>query len=145
MDQDTPLKVWGPLAWDFLHCITFNYPEKVTDSVKKAQMKAFFNSVGHVLPCKKCGDDFINVISQNKIDTHLGSRDSLSRWLWNIHNLVNEKLGVPSCSTPTYEQVKKKYRNCGNSRNTTKSNYVLLLAILTVLLLIISILIVPRG
>jgi hypothetical protein len=144
MDKDTPLKVWGPLAWDFLHCITFNYPETVTDSVKKEQTKAFFNSVGHVLPCKSCGDDFIKVISENKIDTHLDSRDSLSRWFWNIHNLVNEKLGVPSCSTPTYEQVKKKYRNCGKSQITPRLNYVLL-AILIVLILSISLLIIPRG
>jgi hypothetical protein len=137
MDKGTPLEVWGPMAWNFLHCITFNYPEKVTDKVIKDQTKQFFNSVGYVLPCKTCGDDFRDIISKNKIDSHLGSRDSLSRWFYDIHNMVNKKLGVHNNGTPTYEEVKKRYRDCGKQQRVTFPRRTLLLVFLIILIMII--------
>ena len=40
------------------------------------------------------------------MESHLDSRDSLSRWLVDFHNKVNERLGKPIMK---YEEVAKEY------------------------------------
>ena len=52
--------------------------------------------------------DFFTETSPMK---HLGSRKEFTKWLYDIHNLVNNKLGVPSCETPTFEEVEERYQS----------------------------------
>tara|TARA_Y100000590_G_scaffold382158_1_gene451898 strand:+ start:178 stop:837 length:660 start_codon:yes stop_codon:yes gene_type:complete len=39
----------------------------------------------------------------------LDSRELLCYWLYLIHNLVNDKLGVPECDRPSFFSVQRKY------------------------------------
>ena len=82
-------KIWGPHAWIFLHSVTMNYPDNPTHQDKK-EMKDFFNSLRYVLPCEKCSKNLqFNMMKYPLTDNMLSSRDSLVRWLIEIHNMVN--------------------------------------------------------
>jgi hypothetical protein len=107
-------KVWGPPGWMFLHSITMGYPIKINDYdekhiIRKNQMKIFFESIGHVFPCKYCRQSYIKFIKELPIDNYLNSRKNLVLWFYKIHNKVNNKLGVPQCDIPSFESIYKEY------------------------------------
>lgn len=80
------LNEWGPNAWKFLHAVTFAYPE--TPSIRMQQKaKTFFESLGDMLPCKKCGFHWKQQLQQHPVATK--NREALSRWLVMAHNQVN--------------------------------------------------------
>lgn len=96
---------WGPHAWKFLHAVTFAYPDEPTKEHKKAALE-LFTSLKYMLPCGECCNHYCQAFDKQKIEKHLESRDSLSRWLVDFHNQVNERLGKP---TFQYDLVKKEY------------------------------------
>lgn len=101
--------VWGPPLWHSLHTMSFNYPTNPTKK-QKQQYYAFFISLKWVLPCKYCRDNYEKNLKELPLDTKvLSSRETFSRWLYNIHNLVNKKLNKPI--TLTYDQVRNRYEN----------------------------------
>lgn len=90
-------KNWGPGAWEFLHAITFNYPTKI-DARKKDDRdlrdhyKVLFLNLQYTLPCKYCRLSFKEFMEEIPIDKFLDSRESLTHWLYLIHDRVNKKL-----------------------------------------------------
>lgn len=83
-------EIWGPHAWIFLHSITLAYPEIPTQQ-DKINMRNFINSLGEVLPCNKCKINFKSHLKTNPLtDKILSSRNSLIKWMIDIHNSVNK-------------------------------------------------------
>lgn len=113
VDNGMMTKVWGPTGWLFLHCVTFGYPYVINLSnpdhaYKKQQYKAFFESVGNILPCKYCRASYLDFIKEIPIDNYLRSRKDICKWLYIIHNKVNQKLGVTE-NIPTFEETQEFY------------------------------------
>ena len=82
-------EVWGPHAWIFLHSVTLDYPDNPTIQ-DKHNMKIFINSLGNVLPCEKCRNNFKHHLKELPItDNVLESKTNLVNWLIDIHNCVN--------------------------------------------------------
>lgn len=106
-------KFWGPHAWIFLHSVTMNYPKNPTQQDKQ-RYREFFKSMERVLPCEKCAYHYSKHIDDFPIDPALESRDTLVRWLIQIHNEVNISLNKPEY---TYEQVIEEYRYKINNIN----------------------------
>jgi hypothetical protein len=48
---------------------------------------------------------------KNSLLPHLGSRKELAKWLYNVHNMVNDKLGVPACEQPSFEEIEERYES----------------------------------
>ena len=48
--------VWGPPMWHYLHTMSFNYPVKPKESVKK-KYRDFVLLLQYVLPCGKCREN----------------------------------------------------------------------------------------
>ncbi len=89
-------KIWGPHMWIALHSITFGYPIKPTEQEKK-NYKIFFEYLKYVLPCIWCRKSYSEFILENDTkltDKDFESRETLTRWLWRLHNRVNKKLNV---------------------------------------------------
>lgn len=89
-------KIWGPPLWTALHCITFGYPIEPTEENKK-QYKEFFENIGNVLPCKYCRDSYKMFIKEEGSildDIVMQNRETLCKWFYNLHNKVNNKLGM---------------------------------------------------
>jgi hypothetical protein len=65
----------------------------------------------YVLPCKYCRASLSEYIISDPVDCAV--RDQrLPRWLWRIHNKVNEKLrgqGIPTTPDPPFEEVAELY------------------------------------
>lgn len=82
---------WGPGAWDFLHTITFNYPENPTNEHKKYYYELFDN-LRFTLPCSHCRVSYNIFFKYIDINNYLDDRMGISYWLFTIHNIVNLKL-----------------------------------------------------
>tara|TARA_E500000178_G_C16870341_1_gene684075 strand:+ start:91 stop:672 length:582 start_codon:yes stop_codon:yes gene_type:complete len=121
-------KIWGPPGWIFLHSVTFGFPQEVTckNQHRVLQYINFFNSVGNVLPCKYCRDSYNEYLREHPVEQHCTSRKTLTRWLYDIHNKVNSKLGVAPCDIPRFSQVEKKYESyraaCKQTTDQDRSN-----------------------
>ena len=103
--------VWGPPGWVFLHTLTFSYPED-PDVATKKHFRNFFKSLMHVLPCKYCRQSYASFCKSNSLklsDDVFESRAKLSRWLYDIHDAVNMKLGYKD--RPSFSKVKAMYMN----------------------------------
>lgn len=135
VDNGMMTKVWGPPGWLFLHCITFGYPYAINPNNpdhqhKKRDYAIFFKSLGNVFPCKYCRESYLKFIKELPIEPFLNSRKDLTDWLYQIHNKVNHKLGVPHCDIPSlnditdiYEQYRakcKKTTNQERDKNASK-------------------------
>ena len=102
--------IWGPLVWNTLHIISFNYPVNPTESDKKTY-KEFLLSIGKVLPCVYCRDNFLNNLKKSNFsDKIFNNRDSFSRFIYNLHNVVNGMLGKNTACI-TYEEVRERYEH----------------------------------
>jgi hypothetical protein len=101
--------VWGPSLWMTLHTISLNYPCHPT-AEQKMQYKQYFDSLGHVLPCGKCRDNLVSNLSCTKYGEDVfENRDTLSRWVYDLHDSVNKMLGK---KTPiTYDAMRHTYEN----------------------------------
>ena len=99
---------WGPDAWNFLHCISANYPVKPT-SLQKNSYRKFFNILKHILPCIYCRRSLVKYYREIPIMGYLSSGRCLRYWLFLIHNRVNNKL-KKAYKNPTLKDVNKHYK-----------------------------------
>ncbi|CAH6421154.1 Erv1/Alr family sulfhydryl oxidase [uncultured virus] len=89
-------KIWGPGLWVGLHCISFGYPLQPTEDEKK-KYKEFFTLIGDVLPCSYCRDSYRKFLTDGNTkltDEIMQNRNSLTKWLYFLHEEVNKKLGI---------------------------------------------------
>lgn len=102
-------RFWGPSGWRLLHLITFTY-----DPVNTKKIGEFFHTLPYVLPCKFCRCSLTEYMDEDPVEDALESRKSLTKWLWRIHNKVNDKLrgqGLLQAQDPNppFNTVKKVY------------------------------------
>lgn len=101
--------VWGPGIWHYLHTMSFNYPVHPTES-QKQHYRNFVLELQHVLPCGKCRDNLKKNLEKMPITTEtMESRDTFSRYIYELHEMVNEMLGKKSGLT--YEMVRERYEH----------------------------------
>jgi hypothetical protein len=86
--------VFGPPFWMVIHMLSFNYPVHPTPE-QKACYRTWLEATGKVLPCRYCRDNFptnYETASKNYSDPY-ASRDSFSRFCYDLHDEVNRCLG----------------------------------------------------
>lgn len=83
--------IWGSCAWDFMLAISMTYPDN-PDEDTALRYKNFYYSLTDVLPCVVCRDHYKQNISKVlPIDNYLGNSKLLSKWVIQMHNIVNRK------------------------------------------------------
>ena len=120
--------IWGPHGWKFLHYVSLGYPNSPSYE-DKSNYKQFYHSLQHVLPCEKCAMNYKQNLVKLPIDNHLENRDSLVKWVFDIHNLVNDELGKENVS---YEEALALYKN--ESINSKSLDYCFKLSVLIIIL-----------
>ena len=101
--------VWGPNMWHVLHTISFNYPVNPTKEEKKRYME-FIKSLQYVLPCRYCRINVKKNLKTLKFSIKdMKNRDSFSRFIYKLHNLVNKMLGKNI--SITYCEVRERYEH----------------------------------
>jgi hypothetical protein len=114
VDNGLMTRLWGPSGWLFLHCVSFGYPYKIDPTnpehiEKQNDYYRFFYYLGKVMPCKYCRNSYMDFFTKSSPMSHLGTRKEFTKWLYDIHNMVNDKLGVPKCEIPTFEEIEERY------------------------------------
>ena len=110
--------VWGPSLWHSLHTISFNYPVKPTDEDKR-RYKNFMKSLVYVLPCRYCRENLKKNYKSYPISMEdLKDRNAFSKYVYNLHEIVNKMLGKESGLS--YCDVRDRYEHF-RSRCTTSS------------------------
>jgi len=101
--------VWGPSMWHYLHTMSFNYPVNPTQDDKKHYMD-FIKNLRYVLPCRYCRENLTkNMIAMPLTNDDMKDRDSFSRYIYNLHEMVNKLLGKKSGLT--FCDVRDRYEN----------------------------------
>ena len=101
--------VWGPPLWHFLHTMSFNYPPNPTTEEKHNYM-SFVKSLEYILPCKHCRNNFKkNILALPLTMAEMESRYTFSRYIFNLHELINKMLKKKS--NLTYEIVRETYEH----------------------------------
>ena len=111
--------VWGPSLWHFLHTMSFNYPVKPTCEEKHNYMN-YIKSLKHILPCRYCRENLTRNLKETNFNmSDMKSRDTFSRFIYNLHNHINTMLGKKNVIT--YEEVRERYENfrsrCSNKKS----------------------------
>jgi hypothetical protein len=93
---------WGPSAWQLFHLIAFMSPNPQQTLLEMKEM----------LPCKFCRASTAEFVKQHPLKGDPG------KWLYDIHNMVNNKLRTQCADNPevrdpgpdpSFEEVKKRY------------------------------------
>ena len=106
-------KFWGPDGWKLLHSIAIKYPN-TPSSIDKKVYKNFFNTIQYILPCIYCRKSLSQYYNDLPIDNYLNNRTELSKWLYLIHNKVNNKLRLQKLNNsknPKFSSIFNFYNN----------------------------------
>lgn len=89
-------KIWGPNTWKHIESVAFGYSDNPTDKEKKVY-KQYFKNLAYVLPCCGCRKSYKEFITSEPnlklTDTVLKNRENLTKWVYELHQRVNKKLG----------------------------------------------------
>jgi len=97
-------RFWGPSAWQLFHLIAFTSPNPDECLI----------GMKNILPCKYCRESTSEFVKNHPL------REDPGKWLYDIHNMVNNKLRTqarndPSIvdpgQDPSFEEVRTKYMN----------------------------------
>ena len=101
--------VWGPGMWHYLHTMSFNYP--INPTLKdKHHYRDFVLQLKHVLPCGKCRKNLTKNFKKLPLKmSYMKDRDTFSRYIYDLHEVINKMLGKKS--NLTYEMVRERYEH----------------------------------
>jgi hypothetical protein len=101
--------VWGPPLWHFIHTMSFNYPIHPTSADKK-YYRAFIFNLRYILPCRYCRENLSkNLKAMPLTEEAMKNRNSFSRWVFKLHELINAMLGKKSGLR--YCEVRERYEH----------------------------------
>jgi hypothetical protein len=126
--------IWGSSGWNFLHYITFTYPNEPTEEDKDTYLN-FFKFVGKVLPCKNCRINYEKHQEKYPLnDIVLYNKENLIKWLIDIHNEVNLMNGKKVLS---YDEVINNYFGKNNKKiyKLNKKSMILLFIFIVIIIL----------
>lgn len=112
--------VWGPGMWHFLHTMSFNYPVHPSEKDKDHYYE-FMMDLKHVLPCGKCRKNLVKNYKKLPLRRKdLESRETFSKYMYDLHELVNTMLHKKSGLT--YEVIRERYEHFRARCNKTVRN-----------------------
>ena len=114
--------IWGPSLWHYLHTVSFNYPIHPTVDDKKHYRNFILNLKYH-LPCKYCRNNLKNNFKKLPLKMRdMKNRHTFSKYIYNLHELVNRMLGKKSGLT--YCDIRERYEHfrsrCTNEKEREK-------------------------
>lgn len=125
-------EIWGKYGWNFLHLVTFGYPEKPKEDDKQ-HFYEYFHALKYVLPCEKCRHNMNDHLKKFPLTEEiLSSRKKLIKWGIDLHNVVNYYTGKDMLSyTEALNEINKLI-------NPTKTSNVTFYVVFTFALIIVT-------
>ena len=85
-------KKWGPPFWQFLHLVSFGYPD-MPNEVTKRKYYDLINNFPLFIPDGEMARQFAVILDKYPVTPYLDKRDSFIRWVSFIHNKINIMIG----------------------------------------------------
>lgn len=103
-------EIWGKNQWKSMNNIAHNYPYNPTEEDKQNYYN-YYKSLENVLPCCICREHYKKHINSSlKLTMEvLENRDTLTKWLFDLHNLVNKEIGYNY--NVSYDNYRQKYNS----------------------------------
>ena len=103
-------KVWGPHMWFFINTIAMTYPNR-PNAVTKKKYYDFMQNLPMFIPIEHMSGEFSKLLDEYPIQPYLDTKESFIRWVWFIHNKINEKLEKPQITlNDFYKQYYEEYK-----------------------------------
>jgi len=87
-------KIWGPKYWFFLHTISLSYPN-FPNTITKKRYYELIQNMPQFIPVEEIATNFSKLLNEFPVQPYLDNRESFIKWVWFIHNKINEKLEKP--------------------------------------------------
>ena len=105
-------EVWGPHYWFFIHTIAMTYPLS-PNAITKKKYYDFIQNIPLFIPTENMAGHFTRLLDEYPVEPYLTNRESLIKWVWFVHNKINEKLEKPKITmnefySRYYEEYKPK-------------------------------------
>ncbi len=137
--MDSKAKIWGPKYWFFLHSMARCYPLYPNEIIKRKYYD-FIMNLPLFIPDAEISKYCEVLIDKYPVKPYLDSRESFMRWVYFIHNKVNEKIGKPQSR---YEDMifefNRQYENIEDKTSRYKSSIKYGVYISIIILLLTSI------
>lgn len=88
--------IWGPKLWDTVILASFRLPKEDALEV--------FSAMKHLIPCAHCLNSYVYYYSQIPPEKYSGPPE---KWIWTIHDMVNQKLGKHSSP---YSRIESRFK-----------------------------------
>jgi hypothetical protein len=112
--------IWGPCFWLVLHTMSFNYPVNPSEE-DKLNYKNLILNLQNVLPCKYCRINLKkNMTLLPLTQNSMKNRESFSRYVYELHEVVNKMLGKKS--KLTYETVRERFEHFRGRQGAENNN-----------------------
>lgn len=104
--------LWGPMAWRQIHGMAHVFDTRVDDDIAVETAEAFvifLMALAWVLPCSTCRagyTDFLLLYLKRDLVNEIFLPRQVRQFAFDLHNLVNEKLGRPLCES--FELVQRR-------------------------------------
>jgi len=110
---------FGPPAWDTMFTFAMGYYLNPLECSKKdPHYIQFFKSFGNVLPCKYCRDSYSKFFKMLPIKEYLKYEYGLVRYVYDLKNLVNDKL-----QSQEEEKLEKAFSKLNSNMSTNNPNF----------------------
>ncbi len=125
-------KLWGPLMWRILHCISWEWERRRLSHTMKERTQwamyyvSFFTSLTCILPCKQCCTNYSNIIKKNRPTVNkFIQRNGLPHWVYEVHKESRQKHRK---SSPSFAVISKRFKasSCNNIWNKDAWHAILL-------------------
>ena len=103
---------WGPVFWALLHGLAERAGSAPMPGLCPDEMRAWnglLSTLHKTLPCDDCRKHLANYVLLNPVvipEQHSELKEYVIRWLYNLHESVNMRLGKPSF---LFEELKGEY------------------------------------
>jgi len=91
--------VWGPHYWFFLHTVSESYP-LYPNQVTKRKYYDLIQNFPLFIPNEEIGNKFSRLLDKYPVTPYLDNRESFVRWVFFIHNKINNVIGKEEISLP---------------------------------------------
>jgi len=108
MMQTPQNSIWGPELWLVLHSSAERIGSKSLSRLPGEELRIWstlLSSLRYSLPCPQCKKHYTEYFSTHPMPQW--NKDTMRRWLFELHQLVNAKNGKEN--TFTIEQVEERY------------------------------------
>ena len=82
---------WGPVFWHILHYISIGNLKKIKNK-DIDNYYLFYKLICNFIPCRLCQEHYKDLVYIYDLDLAEYNRKNLIKFVWNIHNRVNESL-----------------------------------------------------